>query len=387
MQALADVVVMLLLCAFHALGLLIQLTEMFLEVAKAARENLGSVLSGKNSEAGRVAVLGERSEDAAEQSDEQQSSAEQNLTLNLEPECSPVCSPLIRALNASSEESESKSESDSESSAPTSVELSLGPRETAQQAAPKRSSSGMCLGEGSGGKVYVRGGEVVKVMKVETADDALAALAEFQCAQKAGQCSDNLVGASCLSLKGCVAEMHMERCSGDLWGLLAKIDYARAPPRSRELLALAFLRQAASGLKALHHQGYMHCDIKPSNVLLSRAVSLEQLAEAVNSGCALEVPEGAFKIGDFGLAMLESEAKWLSRPGGTRMYNSPEMEHLDPVIRETATAILPLGRTCTPWVRPSLRSSQGGAGPSQRHRRWRASWRPLQTRPASSWMP
>jgi serine/threonine-protein kinase len=38
---------------------------------------------------------------------------------------------------------------------------------------------------------------------------------------------------------------------------------------------LLVFRMVATGLNAMHHQGYIHCDIKPNNILLSKSGSIK----------------------------------------------------------------------------------------------------------------
>lgn len=239
---------------------------------------------------------------------------------------SPMTSPLI--LSPGSAFSASSSE---ESASPV--------REGAKPLVPSRRSTGHFLGQGGNGRVFVRGGEAVKVMQADSWEGKLGALLEFHCAQQAVQGSSNLVNARALNFTNGTAEMTMELCSGDVWDLINMIDYDTAPAQALEQLAKAFLLQSATGLSAMHDAGYMHCDIKPGNVLLGGGVSLQQLASTVQCGGVVAVPAGTFKLSDFGPAMSVEEAHGLEGPTGTCGFNAPEMEYLNPESRLNMDAL------------------------------------------------
>lgn len=87
-------------------------------------------------------------------------------------------------------------------------------------------------------------------------------------------------------------------------------DLGRIPPRE----AAEFVAQAATGVQAAHDSGLVHSDIKPANILIDPAT-------------------GRAKVGDFGLARLETETPRHSREGllpGTPAYLSPEQARGDP---------------------------------------------------------
>lgn len=92
------------------------------------------------------------------------------------------------------------------------------------------------------------------------------------------------------------------------------------PPLSLLDVLLVF-RMVASGLDAMHHQGYIHCDIKPNNILMDKS--------------------GSIKIIDFGQSCKIGTTK--QRIQGTPDYIAPEQvkrKHLGP-----KTDIFNLGAT------------------------------------------
>ena len=84
----------------------------------------------------------------------------------------------------------------------------------------------------------------------------------------------------------------------------------RIPPRE----AADLVAQAATGVQAAHAAGLIHSDLKPANILIDPAT-------------------GRAKVGDFGLARLETETAGQSREGllpGTPAYLSPEQARGEP---------------------------------------------------------
>jgi serine/threonine protein kinase len=92
---------------------------------------------------------------------------------------------------------------------------------------------------------------------------------------------------------------------------LAQVVQAHGPPPPG--VAAEFVRQAALGLQHAHDQGMVHRDIKPHNLLLTRAT-------AAQAG-------GVVKVLDMGLARLQAGDDGLTHTGavmGTPDYIAPE---------------------------------------------------------------
>ncbi len=163
------------------------------------------------------------------------------------------------------------------------------------------------LGKGGGGAVYAGwdpliGREVaVKLVPLGeiAGQDAMAwALRE---ARAAGVLSHpHIVTVHDIGALEGYAYIVMELVRGTNLAALLKQD----PPAARHVLGV--LRQAAEALDFAHSRGIVHRDVKPANILIRE------------DGCA--------KIGDFGIARIQSAAK-LTRTGqffGTPQYMSPE---------------------------------------------------------------
>ncbi|CAN8258179.1 unnamed protein product [Cochlearia groenlandica] len=99
-------------------------------------------------------------------------------------------------------------------------------------------------------------------------------------------------------------KFHMEyACGGTLGSFLRKFKDNKLP----DPMIRRFTCMILQGLAAVHEHGYVHCDLKPDNILMF-------------PGCEL-------KISDFGLSRREGDYKWWdpSFPFlGTPMYMSPE---------------------------------------------------------------
>jgi serine/threonine-protein kinase len=97
----------------------------------------------------------------------------------------------------------------------------------------------------------------------------------------------------------------MEALAGETLG-----DYLRREERVLEERALRWLGQAASGLRAVHHAGIVHCDVKPDNLFL--------LGPAGD-------PYG-LKLIDFGMAKLGARPRTEASNFvvGTAQYMAPE---------------------------------------------------------------
>ncbi len=104
---------------------------------------------------------------------------------------------------------------------------------------------------------------------------------------------------------------------------------------------LLVFRMVASGLDAMHHQGYIHCDIKPNNILMSKA--------------------GSIKIIDLGQSCKIGTTK--QRIQGTPDYIAPEQVRRKPLGPKTdvfnlgATMYWALTGHNVPTLIPKKRSS------------------------------
>ena len=89
---------------------------------------------------------------------------------------------------------------------------------------------------------------------------------------------------------------------------------------------LKYITQIAKGLEKAHRKGIVHCDIKPTNIIITN--------------------DGVAKIVDFGIAKIASEEKLISkdRTSGTIAYMSPEQ--VSNATIDTRTDIWSLGVVC-----------------------------------------
>ena len=76
---------------------------------------------------------------------------------------------------------------------------------------------------------------------------------------------------------------------------------------------LLIFRMVATGLNAMHHRGFVHCDIKPNNILIN--------------------PTGAIKIIDLGQSCRSGAVK--PRIQGTPDYIAPEQVRREPITQKT----------------------------------------------------
>ena len=84
-----------------------------------------------------------------------------------------------------------------------------------------------------------------------------------------------------------VLELALERCHlGDLHGFVQR---ARGPLPPQQVRAIT--RDVAHGIRQLHRQGIIHCDIKPANILLTRAHG-RLVAKIGDLGSAIDAPGG-----------------------------------------------------------------------------------------------
>eukprot|EP00292_Cryptomonas_paramecium_P014245 CAMPEP_0113730510 /NCGR_PEP_ID=MMETSP0038_2-20120614/43199_1 /TAXON_ID=2898 /ORGANISM="Cryptomonas paramecium" /LENGTH=227 /DNA_ID=CAMNT_0000662579 /DNA_START=259 /DNA_END=939 /DNA_ORIENTATION=+ /assembly_acc=CAM_ASM_000170 len=105
--------------------------------------------------------------------------------------------------------------------------------------------------------------------------------------------------------------MVLEFCSG---GDLAQAMTRRKREPIDEMLVQSLTRQFVSGLKEMRRLNWVHRDLKPGNLLLTRA-TLQEAAAA----------EGGMKIGDFGFARDLAPEGLAETWVGSRLYMAPEI--------------------------------------------------------------
>ncbi|CAD7066120.1 unnamed protein product, partial [Tilletia caries] len=88
------------------------------------------------------------------------------------------------------------------------------------------------------------------------------------------------------------------------------------------ITAKTFLQQVVAGLSWIHKRGWIHCDLKPENVLVFKDYTC--------------------RITDFGLAKVKNPAQRLARPCGTIGYRPPE-ELFNNHFADESMDIWPLG--------------------------------------------
>lgn len=116
-----------------------------------------------------------------------------------------------------------------------------------------------------------------------------------------------------------VYELRMIRQRFRLRGAILFMEYVDGTPLSEGKLqrpmdeVLEFFIQAAKGLHAMHSAGYVHADLKPSNILV--------------------LPNDQVKLIDFGQSSRMREAKTSIQ--GTIHYIAPEQVRMDPLDQRT----------------------------------------------------
>ncbi len=117
----------------------------------------------------------------------------------------------------------------------------------------------------------------------------------------------------------------LELMAGDLF------EHMAASGRLSEPEAASVTRKLCYTLRALHHAGILHRDIKLENLLIgkSNANRLSQ-PDGTSPGLALDVGYGSrtadhFKLADFGFAKRIDETDRFHNPAGTLGYAAPEV--------------------------------------------------------------
>ncbi|KAF8091331.1 hypothetical protein N665_0448s0045 [Sinapis alba] len=108
--------------------------------------------------------------------------------------------------------------------------------------------------------------------------------------------------------------MNLDRCyinmefasKGSLQNVISQF---RGRPMPEIMVGRAAL-MILQGLEALHSQGYVHCDLKPANLLLFPSKAFGEPWD--------------LKLADFGLSKEPGSGSWSSLSGGTPQYMPPE---------------------------------------------------------------
>ncbi|KAF8095298.1 hypothetical protein N665_0337s0006 [Sinapis alba] len=184
------------------------------------------------------------------------------------------------------------------------------------------------LGKGSFGSVSLYqglsdDGTVISVA-VKTSDSKHAEslfrevqiLSEFRGCPRIVQCYETRVKASLNQLNGCVEyKIPLEYArGGSLSSFINKFKDNKLP----DPLIRDFTRMLLQGLATIHAHGYVHCDLKPDNILV--------FPSYVNNNNGSLRSSFQLKISDFGLSRREGDSSWWSpsRPfAGTSIYMSP----------------------------------------------------------------
>lgn len=205
-------------------------------------------------------------------------------------------------------------------------------------------SRGKLLGKGSFGSVYMatlkngcsKYSCFPPIMAVKSAEVSLSGSI-----QKEKEVLMNLTG--CPNIIACLGEeattsdngmmfynLLMEYGCGGTLGEKIKISGLKGLP---EFEVKCYTKSIAEGLKFIHERGYVHCDLKPDNILLV-------------SNYGRGSSEFIAKIGDFGLAKREKLSKKRRLEPcfgmkGTLLYMSPEA--VCDCVQEKASDIWALG--------------------------------------------
>ena len=173
------------------------------------------------------------------------------------------------------------------------------------------------LGVGAQSRIYrarcMRTGQdyAVKVVKIQTPEDVRVANL-LRAEHAIGSAVDHPAIRK-------VYELRMIRQRFRLRGAILFMEYVDGTPLSEGKLqrpmdeVLEFFVQAAGGLHAMHCAGYVHADLKPSNILV--------------------LPNDQVKLIDFGQSSRMREAKTSIQ--GTIHYIAPEQVRMDPLDQRT----------------------------------------------------
>jgi eukaryotic-like serine/threonine-protein kinase len=173
------------------------------------------------------------------------------------------------------------------------------------------------LGEGAGSMIYVASDPITKqlyaikhvTVKVEKDQRFVEQLVnEFEVASKLSHPALR----RCIDLKTSKTLLRKITDAALVMELVEGASCEARPPTDMNLLLDVF-HQSASALAALHQQNFIHCDLKPNNIMLQ--------------------PKGKVKIIDFGQACPSGSVK--KRIQGTPDFIAPEQVRCEPVTVQT----------------------------------------------------